>query len=76
MVRDNFTTLNADKCHLLASVHTEEAVLVKVGDELIWEEYAAKLIFSVLIDSDLLYNGHVKMICKMTLQTISRMVFL
>ena len=34
--RDNFTTLNPEKCHLLVSGYKEEMVFAKVGDALIW----------------------------------------
>ena len=52
-----------------------DVILVKVGNELIWEEYVAKPL-GELIDSDLSFNKHVKMICKKASQkltAISRM---
>ena len=61
--RDNFMTLNAEKCHLFVSGHKNELMFAKVGDAIIWEEYAAKLL-GILIDSNLSFNDHVKMICK------------
>ena len=42
----------------------------KVGDATIWEECVAKLL-GILIDSDLTFNDHVKMICKKASQKLS-----
>ena len=67
---DNYLTLNADKCHLLASGHKNEAMFAKVGDALIWEENAVKLL-GLIIDSGLTFNNHVKAICKKASQKLT-----
>ena len=56
-------TLNAEKCHLLVSGHKNELMFAKVGDAIIWEEYAAKVL-DILIDSNLSLNDHLRMVCK------------
>ena len=61
--RDNFMTLNADKCHLLFSGHKHEHMFASLSDETIWEENAVKLL-GILIDSNLTFNDHLKIICK------------
>ena len=71
--RDNYLTLNADKCHLLASGHKNEAMFAKVGDALIWEENAVKLL-GLIIDSGLTFNNHVKAICKKALQKLTAII--
>ena len=67
---DNFMTLNADKCHLLVSGFKYEAMFAKVGHALLWEENTAKLL-GILIDRDLSFNDHVKMICKKASQKLA-----
>ena len=69
--RDNFMTLNAEKCHLLVSGYKEEMMFAKVGDALIWKEYVAKLL-GILIESHLSFDKHVKMIIKMASTAMSR----
>ena len=61
--RDNYLTLNADKCHLLVSGFKYEAMYASVGDALLWEENSVKLL-GLFIDSELSFNNHVKIICK------------
>ena len=61
--RDNFLTLNADKCHLIVSGHKEEAMYASVGDALLWEEHSVKSL-GLFIDSKLTFNIHVQTICK------------
>ena len=75
--RDNFMILNAEKRHLVSGVsgHKNELMFAKVGDAIIWEEYAAKLL-GIPIDSNISFNDHVKMICEKAspkLCAISRM---
>ena len=53
--RDNFMTLNAEKCHLLVSGHKNELMFAKVGDAIILEECVAKLL-GILIDSNLSFT--------------------
>ena len=71
--RDNYLTLNADKCHLLASGYKNEAMFAKVGDALIWEENAVKLL-GLIIDSGLTFNNHVKAICKKASQKLTAII--
>ena len=40
-----------------------ELMFSKVGDAMIWEEYAANLL-GILTDSNLSFNDLIKMICK------------
>ena len=43
--RENFLTLNADKCHIIMSGHKEQAMYAPVGDDaLIWEANSMKLL--------------------------------
>ena len=42
--RDNYLTLNADKCNLLVSGHKYEAMYASVGDALLWVENSVKLL--------------------------------
>ena len=68
--RDNFMTLNADKCHLLFSGHKHEHMFASLSDETIWEENAVKLL-GILIDSNLTFNDHLKIICKKASQKLT-----
>jgi hypothetical protein len=70
---DNYLTLNADKCHLLASGYKNEAMFAKVGDALIWKENAVKLL-GLIIDSGLTFNNHVKEICKKASQKLTAII--
>ena len=45
-------------------------MFAKVGDALLWEENTAKLL-GILIDRDLSFNDHVKMICKKASQKLA-----
>ena len=67
--RNNFMKLNAEKCHLLVSGHKNELMFAKVRDAIIWEECAAKLL-GILINSNLSFNDHVKIICKKASQKL------
>ena len=68
--RDNFLTLNADKCHLIVSGHKEEAMYASVGDALIWEENSVKLL-GLFIDSKLTFDIHLQTICKKASQKLT-----
>ena len=48
--KDNFLTLNADKCHLIFSGCNVEHMFVSVGDTIMWEEHSVKLL-EIFIDS-------------------------
>ena len=63
-------TLNADKCHLLVS-GCKHKLFVSASDETIWEENAVKLLLGILIDSDLIFTNHIKMICKKASQKLT-----
>ena len=65
-------TLKVDGCHL------NEHMFVSLSDETIWEENAVKLL-RILIDSDLTFNDHLKIICEKAsgkLTAISRFCFI
>ena len=68
--RDNYMTLNAIKCHLLVSGLKDEHICASVGDAKIWEESSAKLL-GILIDSNLSFHSHVKMIVKKASQKLT-----
>ena len=68
--RDNFLTLNADKCHLILSGHIEEAIHAWVGDALLWEENSVKLL-GIFIDSKLTFYIQVQTICKKASQKLT-----
>ena len=74
--RINYMTLNVAKCHLLVSGMKDEAMFAKFDGTTIWEEDSVKLL-GLIIDSDLSFNSHIKMICKKAskkLTAILRMV--
>ena len=71
--RDNYLTLNADKCHLLVSGYKCEAMYASVGDALLWEENSVKLL-GLIIDSELTFNNYVQMICKKASQKLTAIV--
>ena len=68
--RDNYLTLNADKCHLLVSGFKYEAMYASVGDALLWEKNSVKLL-GLFIDSKLSFNNHVQIICKKVSQKLT-----
>ena len=67
---DNYLTLNADKCHLIASGCKEEAMYASVGDALLWEENSVKLL-GLFIDSKSTFDKHLHTICKMAPQKLT-----
>ena len=42
--RDNYLTLNTDKCHVIVSGYKYEAMNAKVGDASLWEEHSVKVL--------------------------------
>ena len=68
--RDNYLTLNADKCHLIVTGHKHEAMYASIGDELIWEENAVKLL-GLIIDRELTFDTYVRIICKKASQKLT-----
>ena len=68
--RDNYLTLNADKCHLIVTGHKHEAMYASIGDELIWEENAVKLL-GLIIDRELTFDTYVRTICKKASQKLT-----
>ena len=68
--RDNYLTLNADKCHLIFTGHKHEAMYASIGDELIWEENAVKLL-GLIIDRELTFDTYVRTICKIASQKLT-----
>ena len=59
---NNYMKLNEDKCHFLTSGNIEQ-LWVRVGQRMIWESHEEKLL-GIIIDKDLNFNSHLKMICK------------
>ena len=68
--KDNYLTLNAEKCHLIISGNIHDPISAKVGDATIWEEDSVKLL-GVIIDSQLTFNNHVKSICTKASQKLT-----
>ena len=66
---NNYMKLNQSKCHFLTS-GTLEHLWVRVGDEMIWESQAEKLL-GMLVDKDLNFNSHLKVLCKKVNQKVS-----
>ena len=65
----NYMKLNQEKCHFLTSGCVEH-LWVKVGDELIWESRAEKLL-GVTVDKNLDFNLHLSNLCKKASQKLS-----
>ena len=63
--RDNYLTLNADKCYLLVSGFKHESMYAWSGDTLLWKEIQWLGLF---IDSKLSFD---KIICKKTSQKLT-----
>ena len=68
--RDNFMTLNADKCHLLFSGHKHEQMFASLSDETIWKENLI-ILLRILIHSNLTFHDHFKFFCKKRLAKIN-----
>ena len=66
--RDNYFQLNADKCHLLISNHSND-ILINVEDEIIECSSSVKLL-GVTIDNKLNFDEHVSELCKKVSQKI------
>ena len=66
---NNYMKLNQSKCHFLTSGSTEH-LWVKVGNEMIWESQAEKLL-GIMVDKDLNFNSHLKALCKKVNQKVS-----
>jgi exonuclease III/predicted transport protein len=58
----NYMKLNQSKCHFLTCGVREE-LWTKVGDAMIWESSAQKLL-GVTVDKHLKFNEHLRIICK------------
>ena len=73
--QDNFMILNADKCHLLASVpkNAVEQLYVAVGEQVIWESPQEKLL-GLDIDKNMNFHNHVMGICKKASAKLSALI--
>ena len=49
--------LNEDKCHFIIAANTNEHLWINVGNEIIWESKADKLL-GVTIDKNLNFTNH------------------
>jgi hypothetical protein len=58
----NFMKLNQSKCHFL-TCGVKEQLWIKVGDAMIWESNAQKLL-GITVDKYLKFNEHLRNICK------------
>ena len=65
----NYMKLNQGKCHFLTGGVVEE-LWVKVGDEMIWESKAEKLL-GVTVDKPLKFDKHLTNLCKKANQKVS-----
>merc|ERR1711928_31964 len=59
---NNYMKLNQSKCHFLTCGSTEH-LWVKVGNEVIWESQAEKLL-GMTVDKKLNFNLHLKTLCR------------
>ena len=66
---NNYMKLNQSKCHFLTCGSTEH-LWVKVGNEMIWESQAEKLL-GMTVDKNLNFNLHLKALCKKVNQKVS-----
>ena len=73
-LRDNFLTLNADKCHLLFTRLKFENMFARVYYATLWEEDSLKLLGILKDSKDLSFDKHVKMICKKNLQKVTALL--
>ena len=71
--KDNFLTLNADKCHLLFSGCNVEHMFASVVNAIIWVENSIKLL-GIFIDLNLSFNEHVKTISEKTSQKVTALL--
>ena len=67
---NNFMKLNQDKCHFVISGNINELLFAKVGEELIWESSAEKLL-GVTIDKNQNFNSHLSILCKKAGQKVT-----
>ena len=58
----NYMMLNQPKCHFLIASHSPELLWIQVGEQIIWESLAKKLL-GVTIDKSLSFSKHVEIIC-------------
>ena len=70
---NNYMKLNQDKCHFLISGNKNEHLFVKVGDELIWESEAEKLL-GVTIDKNLNFDKHLSILTSKVGQKVTALV--
>ena len=66
---NNYMKLNQSKCHFL-TCGSPEHLWVKVGNEMIWESQAEKLL-GMTVDKNLKFNLHLKGLCKKVNQKVS-----
>ena len=66
---NNYMKLNQSKCHFLTSGSTEH-LWIKVGNEVIWESQAEKLL-GMTVDKNLNFNSHLEILCKKVNQKVS-----
>ena len=66
---NNFMKLNQGKCHFLTS-GTIEQLWVRVGDEMIWESKAEKLL-GMTVDKNLKFDDHLTNLCKKACSKVS-----
>ena len=66
---NNYMKLNESKCHFLFS-GSPEHLWIKVGKEQIWESQSEKIL-GMLVDKDLNFESHLKILCKKVNQKIS-----
>ena len=58
------------KCYSIVIGHKNEAKYASIGDELIWEEKAVKLL-GPIIDRELISDTYVRTICKKASQKLT-----
>ena len=70
---NNYMKLNQDKCHFLISGNKNEHLFVNVGDELIWESEAEKLL-GVTIYKNLNFDKHLSILTSKVGQKVTALV--
>ena len=65
--------LNEDKCHFIIAANTNEHLWINIGNEMIWESKAEKLL-GITIDKNLNFTNHLTILCNKISQKVSALV--
>ena len=70
---NNYMKLNEDKCHFIIAANTNEHLWINIGNEMIWESKAEKLL-GITIDKNLNFTNHLTILCNKISQKVSALV--